>query len=123
MKDLLKNIIYAGVGAAFLTREKLEEVGKELVEKGSLTLDEGKEFVDELLKKSDNAKDQLEQWIGRKVEDRVRKCHLASSDEIAELRRKMDELQAALDALSKDKCCQQDGENADGQPRGQVSNA
>lgn len=108
MKDLLKNIIYAGVGAAFLTREKLEEVGRELVEKGSLTMDEGKEFVDELLKKSEKAKEQLEQWMSGKVEERVRKCHLASSDEIAELRRKMEEMQAALEKLNKETSCPQD---------------
>ena len=103
MKDLLKNLMYAGVGAAFFTREKLEEVGKELVEKGSLSIDEGKEFVDELLKKSDSAKEQLEQWINRRVEERVKKCHIASSDEIAELRAKVEELQAALEALRQEK--------------------
>jgi polyhydroxyalkanoate synthesis regulator phasin len=110
MKDLLKNIIYAGVGAAFLTREKLEEVGRDLVEKGTLTIDEGKEFVDELLKKSDKAKEQLEQWMSCKVDERVRKCHLASSDEIAELRRKVEEMQTALDKLGKEKGCQQDAD-------------
>ncbi len=110
MKDLLKNIIYAGVGAAFLTREKLEEVGKELVDKGSLTLDEGKEFVDELLKKSDAAKDQLEDWINRRVEERIKKCHLAGSEELAELNRKVDELQAALAALSEEKNKKQEDE-------------
>ncbi len=98
MKDFLKNIVCAGVGAAFLTREKLEEVGKELVDKGSMTLDEGKEFVDELLKKSDSAKEHLEEWINRKVEDRMKKCHIAGSEEIAELRREVEELRAALDS-------------------------
>ena len=97
MKDFLKNIVCAGVGAAFLTREKLEEVGKELVDKGSMTIDEGKEFVDELLKKSDSAKEHLEEWINRKVEDRMKQCNLASSEEIVELRREVEELRAALD--------------------------
>ena len=99
MKDILKSIIYTGIGAAFLTREKLEEVRKELVEKGSLTMDEGKEFVDELVKKSDTAKDQLEEWLNHKVEERVKKCHVASAEEIAELRKRVDDLQASLDEL------------------------
>jgi polyhydroxyalkanoate synthesis regulator phasin len=34
MKELLKNVVYAGVGAAFLTRDKIEEVRGELVNKG-----------------------------------------------------------------------------------------
>ena len=34
MKEVLKNIMYAGLGAAFITKEKLEELQKELIEKG-----------------------------------------------------------------------------------------
>jgi polyhydroxyalkanoate synthesis regulator phasin len=96
MKDLLKNVMYAGIGAAFLTREKLEEVGKELAEKGSMSVDEGKTFVDDLLKKSESAKNNLEQWIGRKVEDKLKTCRCANAEEIAELRRRIAELEAAV---------------------------
>ncbi|XOF34431.1 MAG: phasin family protein [Candidatus Electrothrix sp. YB6] len=97
MKDLLKNLLYTGVGAAFLTREKLEEMRQELVERGNLTREEGKEFVDELLKRSTGAKDQLEIWLHRQVEERVRQLNLATADEVAELRQKVEELQGALE--------------------------
>jgi polyhydroxyalkanoate synthesis regulator phasin len=102
MKELLKNIVYTGVGAAFLTRDKLEEVRADLVNKGNLTKDEGKEFVDELLKKSDSARDQLELWLNRQVEDRVKQLNLATADEVADLRRKVDELQIALNQNGQD---------------------
>ncbi len=96
MKELLKNVVYAGVGAAFLTRDKIEEVRGELVNKGKLTKDEGKEFVDDLLKKSESARDQLELWLTGQVEDRVKQLDLATSDEVAELRRQIEELQVAI---------------------------
>ena len=96
MKDILKNVMYAGIGAAFLTREKLEEVGKELADKGSLSVEEGKAFVDDLLKKSESAKTNLEQWISRKVDERLKTCTCAKAEEIAELRRKIEALEAAL---------------------------
>ena len=96
MKDVLKNVMYAGIGAAFLTREKLEEVGKELTEKGSLSVEEGKTFVDDLLKKSEVAKANLEQWIGRRVEERVKSCRCSNAAEIAKLRRRIEALEAAL---------------------------
>jgi polyhydroxyalkanoate synthesis regulator phasin len=108
MKELLKNMIYTGVGAAFLTREKLEELRKDLVEKGNMTKEEGREFIDELLKKSDSAKDHLEQWLNRNVKERIKKCNFASADEVAELRRKVDELQVAL---NKEKNCQKSGDD------------
>jgi polyhydroxyalkanoate synthesis regulator phasin len=96
MKEMLKNILYAGIGAAFLTKEKIEELKSELIEKGKMSQEEGKQFVDELLRKSEKAKDQLELWINKRVEDRVDQFNLATKDEVAELRRKIEELQVAL---------------------------
>lgn len=97
MKELLQNIMYAGIGAATLTREKLEELQDELIEKGKMSRDEGKQFVDELRSKSEKAREQLDQWITRRVEDQVKQLNLASRDEIAELHRKVDELRALLE--------------------------
>ena len=100
MKDLLKNVVYAGVGAAFLTRDKIEEVRGELVEKGKMTKDEGKEFVDDFIKRSESAKDQLELWLTRQVEDRVNQLNLATTDEVADLRRQIEELQVVINRES-----------------------
>ena len=97
MKELLQNIMYAGIGAAALTREKLEELQDELVEKGKMSRDEGKQFVDELRCKSEKAREQLDQWIDRRVEEQVRRLNLAGRDEIAELQRKLDELREMLE--------------------------
>jgi polyhydroxyalkanoate synthesis regulator phasin len=96
MKEMLKNVVYAGIGAAFLTKEKIEDLGKDLIEKGKMSQDEGKQFVDELLRKSEKAKDQLDLWINKRVEDRINQLNLATKDEVAELRRKIEELQVAL---------------------------
>ena len=96
MKELLKDIVYTGVGAAFLTRDKLEELRGELMDKGNLSKEEGKEVIDELLKKSDSARDQLELWITRQVEDRIKQLNLATRDEVAELRRMVEELQIVI---------------------------
>lgn len=102
MIDLLKNVVYAGVGAAFLTRDKIEEVRGELVEKGKITKDEGKEFVDDLIKRSESAKDQLELWLTRQVEDRVNQLNLATTDEVADLRRQVEELQVVINRESRE---------------------
>jgi polyhydroxyalkanoate synthesis regulator phasin len=96
MKEMLKNMVYAGIGAAFLTKEKIEELKGELIEKGKMSQEEGKQFVDDLLRKSEKAKDQLDLWINKRVEDRVNQLNLATKDEIAELQRKIEELQVAI---------------------------
>lgn len=96
MKELLKNVLYAGIGAAFLTKEKIEELQDDLIEKGKLSREEGKQFVDDLWRKSEKAKDQLDLWISKRVEDRVNQLNLATKDEVAELQRKIEELQVAI---------------------------
>ncbi|MCI5129163.1 MAG: hypothetical protein D3905_04475 [Candidatus Electrothrix sp. AS4_5] len=103
MKELLKNMLYTGVGAAFLTRDKVDEIRKELVERGKLTKEEGKEFVDDLIKKSDCARNQLEIWLNRQVEERIQAMEFATSAELNELRSKVEELEAALQTTLKSK--------------------
>lgn len=96
MKDLLKNVLYAGVGAAFLTKEKIEDLKGELIEKGKISSEEGKQFVDDLMVKSERAKDELELWINQRVEERIKKLNVATRDEVADLKRKVEELQVAI---------------------------
>lgn len=95
MKELLKNVLYTGVGAAFLTKEKIEELKGELVEKGKMSQDEGRRFVEDMLSKSEKAKEQLDLWINMRVEEKIKQLNLATKDEVEELRRKIEELQAA----------------------------
>ena len=96
MKEMMKNIVYTGLGAAFLTKEKIEELRSEFIEKGKITKDEGKQFVDELAKKSEKAKEQLNLWINMRVEEKVKQLNLATADEVNELRRQVAELQVAI---------------------------
>lgn len=48
MDDLLKNVFLAGVGTMALTYEKTNDLVKDLVEKGKITVDQGKELNQEL---------------------------------------------------------------------------
>ncbi|PIE59031.1 MAG: hypothetical protein CSA33_00215 [Desulfobulbus propionicus] len=98
MKEFLKNVVYAGAGAAFLTKEKIEEVKTELIGKGKMTREEGKQFVDDLVKKSEQAREQFEVWLHARVEEKVKQLNLATADEVSALRRQVAELKSALTA-------------------------
>ena len=71
MKEILKSILYTGIGAAFLTKEKIEEIQKDLSEKGKLSQEEGKQFMEELRLKSEKAREQLDLWVNKRVG-----CHI-----------------------------------------------
>ena len=51
--DGFKNIFLAGIGALAYTGEKGKEVIDQLVEKGEITLDQGRELNEELKRKAD----------------------------------------------------------------------
>lgn len=101
MQELLKNLLYLGAGAAFVTKEKIEELKNDLVDKGKLTQDEGKQFVDDLLKKSDDIKGKFDEKINDVVTERLDKMNVAKSDDIADLRAQIQELRALVEKKHK----------------------
>jgi len=60
MLELIKKTVLSGVG---LTRDKIEELAKDLTEKGEMSEKEGKELVEELVKKSERAGKDLESKV------------------------------------------------------------
>lgn len=101
MQELLKNLFYLGAGAAFMTKEKLEEVRNELVEKGNLTREEGKQFVDDLLSKSDDLKGKLDERVNQIVEERLAKMNIARREDIVDLQEQVQELRGMVEQLKK----------------------
>lgn len=99
MQEFIKDLLYLGAGAAFVTKEKIEELKNELIDKGKLTQEEGKQFVDDLLKKSDDMKDKLEEKINETVSDRLEKMNVAKGDDIADLREQIQELRAMVEKM------------------------
>ncbi len=99
MKGLVKDIVYAGVGAVCLTREKVEDIVSEMVEKGKLRADEGKELVESLIKKTEQSQEQLEEWLLARVDEKLKKLSLAKSDELVELKQEFAELKKEIAEL------------------------
>ena len=96
MFDLIKKTLLTGVGLAAMTKDKIEELAKELTEKGKLTEKEGKDLVDDLLKKSEKAKKDLEAQIERVVKDTMKKMNIPSGEELSNLTKRVKKLETVL---------------------------
>jgi polyhydroxyalkanoate synthesis regulator phasin len=92
MLDLMKKAIFTGLGLAFMTKEKIEEFSKELVEKGRLSETEGKEFIDELQNKSEEARKKLREQIENAVNNTLKKMNIATRDDISRLEKQLAKL-------------------------------
>ncbi len=101
MLELIKKTALAGVGAASFTAEKVEELAKELVEKGKMTEIEGRKFVDEMQDRAEESKKSIKKYAENTVEQAVAKMKLAQSSDIRELRQEISLLRAELEEIRK----------------------
>ena len=89
MIDLIKKTFYTGLGAVALSKEKIEELADELVEKGKLSEGDVKKFVDELFEKSESAKEQIKKQVEKITEDTLKKMKLVTKDDLDELEKRL----------------------------------
>ncbi len=96
MVDLIKKALLTGVGLAALTKEKAEEVGREIAKAAQLSGDKGKEFVDEVVARSEKARTELEATVQRLTTDALARMNLPSRDDIRALTERVAELERLL---------------------------
>lgn len=98
MVELIKRAIYTGVGLAVLTKEKAEELVKELAQQAKLSEREGKDLLDSLLKQSEQARNDFQTKVDEAVLAVVNRLNLATKDEVARLEAKVEELSSKKSA-------------------------
>jgi polyhydroxyalkanoate synthesis regulator phasin len=96
MVDLIKKAIYTGMGLAVLTKERAEDLVKELSQQAKLSEQEGKELFDALVKQSEHARGDLQSKLDDAVLAVVNRLNLATKADVASLNAKIEELQAKL---------------------------
>ena len=94
MLDSIHKMFLAGVGFAVMTKDKIDEHIKELVEKGKLTEKEGREMADDMLKKSKQAKEDLEKQVEKLVQQTLGTLQIPSKEEVEELASRIEKLEA-----------------------------
>ena len=93
MLDAIKKGLLAGVGLAAMTKDKIEELVKEIIERGEMSEREGKELIDKLLEKSEQARKELEKKVEDMVHKALEKVHLATKKDVAGLEERIKDLE------------------------------
>ena len=96
MLDLVKKTMMAGIGLALKTRDEVEDMVKDMVKKSSMSEQEGKKFLDELLSRYDEAKVKLEERVEKIVKDFLKKADVVTGDELKALKKEIRELKKAV---------------------------
>ncbi|OJW20722.1 MAG: hypothetical protein BGO49_03875 [Planctomycetales bacterium 71-10] len=96
MIDQIKKTMLTGLGLALMTKDKVEELGRDLAEQAKLGEGEGREFVDNLMKQSENARGEFEARVNALVKKAVEGLNMVHKDDLAKLQARVDELEAEL---------------------------
>lgn len=96
MELSLKNILLAGIGSVALTYEKSESIINDLVKKGELTINQGKELNEELKKKMDKSKSDKEAsntLTTETLKEVLSSLNLVTKQDLIELEKRIEKLE------------------------------
>ena len=85
MPDLIKKTMLAGVGLALKTWDEVEDLTKELVEKGKMGEKEGSKFLKDLQNRYDDTQKKLEARVEKTVKEFLKRGVLLSPEELEKI--------------------------------------
>ena len=96
MPDLIRKTLLAGVGLALKTWDEVEDLAKELVDKGKMTEKDGNNFVKDLQKRYEETQKMLETRVEKTVQDFLKKANVVTSDELKAVKKEVRELKKMI---------------------------
>jgi polyhydroxyalkanoate synthesis regulator phasin len=102
MIELIKKAVLTGVGVASLTKDKLEDLGRELIAKGKMSEQEGEKFIEEMLSRAEESRATVKTQTESLVQSTIAKMKLARGEDIDALKKEIELLRQEVAALQKD---------------------
>ncbi len=96
LSESLKNLMLAGLGAVAITKEKLDALTADLVEKGRMSKEEAERFSREMAEEAGHQAEALAQKAREAAREAVKQLNLASEDRVEELERRLEVLEAKV---------------------------
>ncbi len=96
MLDLMKKTLLAGVGLTLMTKDKVEEVARDIAKSAQLSADKGQEFVNEAVARAKRGRDELDTMVQRAVNEAMKRANLPSRDDVAQLTARLEKLEQTL---------------------------
>ena len=85
-----------GIGLALIAKDEVEDLAKELVNKGKMSENEGTKFLEDLQKRYDETQKMLEEKVQRAVKDFMKKADVVTGDELKGLKKEIRDLKKAI---------------------------
>ena len=102
MDNPLKQFLYAGIGLAALTTEKVQSTLDELVEKGKISDSEAKKVAEDVISNLNGKREDFEDKVGEVIKNVAEKLNYVKREDYENLQKRVKNLESEL-AKSKSK--------------------
>ena len=96
LSDMFEKVFLLGVGAASLTKEKIQDLVDELVKRGQLTKEEGEELLDKAAGSAREQGTSIVEKASDTYQDTLRLMGIAAREQIEQLEHRMSVLEAKV---------------------------
>lgn len=99
MLELLKRGMFAGIGAVVLTRDKIRETTRMLVEEGKLSTDEAEKLTEDLVKSGEREWEEINSKLQSSFKKISENLEVVRRKEFADLKARVELLEQRLSQL------------------------
>jgi len=99
MLEEVKKTLMAGFGAVFLTRKKVEEITRKLVDEAKLSPEDAQRLTEELIATGERQWGEVENSFSKAMQRGLGTMQVASRSDVSELRDKIDTLEKRVSSL------------------------
>ncbi len=99
MRESVRKLGLIGAGLWAMTEERIDELVKDLVDKGDISKEEGKKVIQDMVEESKKQKVDLEKKISEKIQDTVSKADAFAKKDMQELQSRIDALEEEIQRI------------------------
>lgn len=96
---IIEKAFLMGIGAAMLAKDKAQDLADMLIERGAMTRDESREFVDRLTEQAQEAGRTAGDVMGTEAERMATKLGLATSKDVEQIRAELSDIKAQIASM------------------------
>jgi poly(hydroxyalkanoate) granule-associated protein len=100
-RDMLQKVLFAGIGAAALTRDEVEAFVNRMVQRGDISESEAEAVVEDVMATSKKQAARLDAEVDKRVKAALKQSDIPTTEDIEDLNAKIAALQRKVEELSK----------------------
>jgi polyhydroxyalkanoate synthesis regulator phasin len=96
MLNLIKKSLLTGIGLALIAKDEVEDLARELAQKGQMSEKEGGKFIKDLQERYDDTQKKLEEKVETAVKEFMKRADVVTTDELKGLKKEIRDLKKAI---------------------------